>query len=201
MKYTLFLTKEGLQGRPDVIQQLRLGVGVGVQAVGLEHFPVCGETFEKEGNQGGSVLLGQLRKELAELSRILHAVVGGKLHAYQHCPGPSGAAGFEHGLQVGAGGAQGQTPQAVISAQLDHHHRRPVGLQGGGDAVGASLGGFAADAGVDHLPTGLFLRQLDFQQAYPIFARGEAVARREAVAEHQQGAGAGHGGQTQQQSE
>jgi hypothetical protein len=68
---------------PDVIENLRLGRGGGMQAVGLVGVLIEGDRFEQEGQQADFFAFGEVAESRIEILRILRPVVRRQAHADQ----------------------------------------------------------------------------------------------------------------------
>ena len=66
-----------------------------------------------------------------------------------------------------------------------HRGDGAVLVERGGDARGAATGGFAADAGIDHVIIETPLLQTLLQQRHPAVLLADAVGRRQTVTKHE----------------
>ena len=138
-----------------VIEQLGLGILVGMDAVSLEHGPVRRNAFHQEGTS--RAFRRHRGEQLREALRVVAPVVGRDLHAHDDHVGVGLARGLGHVAQVLLGHGQGQAAQRRSSPAPapPRPARAGAARRQAGDAA---AGGVAADAGVDYLVLGVLLR-------------------------------------------
>lgn len=128
---------------------------------------------------------GQRGKNVPELFRIGHAVIGRQTYANQQYARIRFLDMPDHRAEIGLHEAQRKAAQAVVCAQFKNHDCGFVLRQRKGQACQAAGAGFAANAGIDHLPVLFVIVEALLQQAGPGLAGLETVARRQTVTEHQ----------------
>ncbi len=135
----------------------RLRGGSGMQIVGLEL--IGRNAFQHEGDERDIMLPCQFRVHVAELPGVARSVVGRQLHADQQhfrvrffYPG-------NDPVEIFSALADGRTAQAVVGAQFEYDHCRPVLLQCLADTPQSAGSRFATDACIDYFE----LRTVFFQ--------------------------------------
>ncbi|ANT06432.1 hypothetical protein A8B90_00015 [Bordetella pertussis] len=138
-----------------------------MDAVGLEHGPVGGDSFHEERHQPGFFLFGHGWKDLREALGVVAAVVRRDLHAdHQHrCAGL--ARRLRHGAQIALGHVQRQAAQGIVGPQFQHDDGRRVLAQQRRQARQPAAGRIAADAGIDDAVVGGLLRNPLGQHRHP----------------------------------
>jgi hypothetical protein len=176
------------QRRPDVVQHARVGLGLGVDAVGLEQATASGPSATPARKKGTSATFSALATRVNSAVEVL-AVLGGRSWAAPACPAAARGAGGLGGRVISArlcfGAGQRQAAQGVVAAQFDHHHRGLVRFSSAGSrerppevvsplmlALTTCQGSRSCARRAPAVP--------------PSPAAGQAVFGRQAVAHHQQ---------------
>ena len=141
----------------------------------------------------GLLGVGDLPEHVAELLRVLAAVVGRHLHADNYHAGAGLAREPCHGAEVVARHGEWQPAQRVVGAELEDHDRRLVLFQQRRQARAPARGRVGADAGVHHVRGDSLLLQPLLQDLHPAAAAFEAVFGADRVA-HDQDRGVRLGG-------
>ena len=175
----------GLQSRPQIVQQSRLGCGRRMDAVGLHQLLVQRDPLEKESDQRRFVTARQLAIECMKAVRIGGAVVRRHAHADQHDLGAGGLGTLDQELEVLAHLPQRQSAQPVVAAELQDDDCRMMQLQRARQASPRAAGRVAADAGIHHAVSVTLSGETLLQQRHPGCIDGDAVAGAQAVADDQ----------------
>lgn len=173
-----------MQGCPEIVRDLFLALGVGMNQVGLVELRVPGDTFEEKWAQHRVVLGRHLRENGFEGAGEIRAHAQRHFHGHQNqrhvghplfCP-------LENGGKVLRGLCRGKSAEAVVAPQCNHKHRRSF-AQDPVDPAEPSGCGVAADACVDDFkresrPVDLFL-----EVRRVVLCRVQTVSGGEAVPE------------------
>jgi len=125
--YSSLFTEQGLESRPDVIEDLRLGPGDRVHAVGLHQRAVIGDLVQQAGNQRDLPLTGQLLIDDGKTPVEVSAVIGWQANAGEDDLAALLPAERDQLLEIMTDFGKGQTAQAI------------VGPEGNDDNVGTVL--------------------------------------------------------------
>lgn len=132
----------------DIVGYDLVAFGGGVGVVALHHAVYAEDSFEKEGQKGDVVFLGDEGVGLIELLDVVGTVVGWKGDARQSDLGAAGLEGGDDLVEISAGVFDAKATEAVVSTEFDDDD----GWFEGEDVVDAFysvFGGVAADAFVD----------------------------------------------------
>src|SRR6202043_3868271 len=104
---------------PDIVQQQRLTLLIGMQSVGLHQAGHQRDVLEQERQQRDVVLVRQSLIHGHEAAGIALAVVGRQSQAQQQYRDVLAAQQRDHLLEVVAGLVERQAAQAVVGAQFE----------------------------------------------------------------------------------
>ena len=177
----------GFSAAPDVVEHPRLRGCDRMDAVGLEHRLVLGEALEQERHQRGLARLGDVGEGRIEALAVSRAVVRRHAHADEQHARARFLRGERSSRRDSARIASRLPPRkSVVAAELDHDDGRTVLRQQRVEARAATGGRVAADAGVDdEVADSPRTSSRCCSSVGHAGVGGKPVARRNAVAEHQ----------------
>lgn len=161
-------------------------------SIRLKEFTLVAKTVQQKGYQFEPVAFCQLRVNILKLLRVCYAIIGRQLHPRQQHRSVISLAGFNDGFQVTTNRFDGCTAQSVIAAEFENDNVRAMGFKRLFDTIASTHRGFATDAVVDEVNLRLRLEPF-LQQTDPSSLLRQAIAGRQAVAEHHNGSGRGGG--------
>jgi len=142
-------------------------------------------TIHKELDPWDLELGGQLAKDILERIGVPLAVIRWNADAEQHDGSPGSLARANDLVEVAFHAARRKAPEAVIAAQLEDDQRRVEILEGPLNTGCATLGRFAADAGVNHAMFVPLALETCLQQCGPGLVNVYTESCTEAVAEYE----------------
>ncbi len=151
----------------------------------LHHPRHRGHALQEKRDQGRTVFRRQFPVDAFKAPGVFRAVVGRDAHSREHDSRIARTRRLDHLGKVGAQGGQGQSPQAVVSAQLQYDYPRIVLFHGRSQTRQCSGGRVPADAGVDHAEGVARSRQALLQQGYPVLGIGQSITGTQAVSKHE----------------
>lgn len=130
------------------LRQATMPGGIGVNPVGQVELRIRGHALEQKGHEDDLARAGQLLEQQLEPAAVVATVAGWDLHPQQQDSSSGIKASLDDLIQVGTRLLDGQTPQAIVGAQLDNQH---VGLltQQPIDSGETACRRVTTDAGVD----------------------------------------------------
>ena len=92
--------------------------------IGLHQVGMAGDAFQKEGNPGQMVLLGQAQIDLFERPNVVGAIIAREGHSSQQYLDSSLLKTLDHLNEVRAGGRNREPAESVIAAEFQDHYGR-----------------------------------------------------------------------------
>jgi len=179
------LRKHGLQLGPDVVEDPRLGVRGGMDAIRLHQGRLQRDTVEYERHHRYAVSLDEAGIDRVETLCVLGAVIWRDANSGQQDLGPSVSRPLDDRLQIPLHLPDRSAAQTVIAAELDDDDCRLMQLEGTRQAGQRGTRRITADAGIHHLVTVTFRFQARLQQTHPSAIERDTEGGTQTVAEDQ----------------
>ena len=172
--------------RPDILQHLRLRLGIGMNPIRLHPLAVGCNTLEKKGRQRHLLLGRDIPVDAPEPFGVGFAIVRRKLHTDQQNPRMAGLRFRDHRADVMFHLIERETAQAVVTTEFDDNYGGLVLGKQLGQAGEATGRGVTTDAGVDDPVILVFPREPLSEQSNPAGLYVHAVCRAQTVAHDEQ---------------